>query len=506
MTAAITERTGSIMNVAVQSTSVRTEESSFGFTTVMDSVSESLNGQKDSIVSQSEKTSYSENYTNDTQNAEYETDMKDVSNNDTEGMDSANDVREETVEVEHASEQTKASGEAENTSDQAKDAMENGEEAASTQMYQTMMEQAEALIKQAADGLSMDVSDIMKAMKQLHMDTLDILNPNQMQELALALTGENRASLLTDEKLYQMVQMLTEMSEKAMTGLQEKLSVNADEWNGLMEQMAELSQKSQLVEQTNSPNISITNHENANLRMAVMKEAQNAEANSKEQSDSEASSQAGKQFDANVSMQADEDSTVLQNEFEMENGNQQLFADTLMKQTNEVVEKLLQDDYNTDSNVDINRIMKQIMDNMRVIRNGEMSEIEMQLHPHELGTLHVSVAAKNGVVTAQFAAQNEVVKEALESQIMILKDNLEEQGVKVEAVEVTIASHEFERNLEQDAQKEAEQAEEIEARKKATRRIQMDGFAEEDDENLDEADRITKDMMMRHGSSLDYLV
>jgi len=41
--AAVTERSGSIMNLAVQNTAVRTDESQKGFTKVMDSMSESRN-------------------------------------------------------------------------------------------------------------------------------------------------------------------------------------------------------------------------------------------------------------------------------------------------------------------------------------------------------------------------------------------------------------------------------------------------------------------------------
>ena len=41
------------------------------------------------------------------------------------------------------------------------------------------------------------------------------------------------------------------------------------------------------------------------------------------------------------------------------------------------------------------------------------------------------------------------VKEALESQLVLFKQNMNQAGVKVDAVEVTVGSHELERNLEQ---------------------------------------------------------
>ena len=61
-------------------------------------------------------------------------------------------------------------------------------------------------------------------------------------------------------------------------------------------------------------------------------------------------------------------------------------------------------------------------------------------------------------MTAKTMTQNAVVKEALEAQTVELRQNLEQAGVKVDAVEVTVASHEFEKNLEQNAEGENSRA------------------------------------------------
>ena len=195
----------------------------------------------------------------------------------------------------------------------------------------------------------------------------------------------------------------------------------------------------------------------------------------------------------------------MQEDADAGNGGQPNFADTMQKPVNELFENPVKEGSMTESKVDTEQIMKQIMDYMKIRNSEQLSEIEMQLHPASLGSLHISVASKNGLVTAQFAAQNEAVKEALEGQIMILKDHLEEQGIRVEAVEVTIASHEFERNLEQEAKQDEQEAQRTEARKKGIRRINLNNPEEEEPEETDEAERITRDMMMRHGSRLDYL-
>lgn len=73
--------------------------------------------------------------------------------------------------------------------------------------------------------------------------------------------------------------------------------------------------------------------------------------------------------------------------------------------------------------------------------------------------MHVAVTAKEGIVTAQLTAQNEQVKAALENQLTALKEQFNNQGIKVEAVEITVQSHGFEseQNLEGNNSNQAQQ-------------------------------------------------
>lgn len=93
------------------------------------------------------------------------------------------------------------------------------------------------------------------------------------------------------------------------------------------------------------------------------------------------------------------------------------------------------------------RILNQVLDGIKVMTSENMSSMEMQLNPESLGKLSIQVISKNGVVTAQIAAQSEAVKEAMESQIAVLRQNMEEHGLKIEDVEVTVASHGFEQDM-----------------------------------------------------------
>ena len=89
-------------------------------------------------------------------------------------------------------------------------------------------------------------------------------------------------------------------------------------------------------------------------------------------------------------------------------------------------------------------VVRQVVDAVKVIQKESLQSIEVQLNPENLGKLHITVSARNGVLTAEIATQNEQVKRAVESQMSMLKENLESQGIKVDAVEITVQSHAFE--------------------------------------------------------------
>jgi flagellar hook-length control protein FliK len=152
-------------------------------------------------------------------------------------------------------------------------------------------------------------------------------------------------------------------------------------------------------------------------------------------------------------------------------------------------------------------VINQINEYMKTQIKADMSTLEMQLNPANLGAVNVALSSKDGNVTAQFTTQSELVKAALESQIMILKENLEQAGVKVNAVEVSVESHAFERNLDEQGQNSGQEAKEEEEKRlrKATRRLNInDLFADDNSVELSEEESLTAEMMQADGNVMDY--
>lgn len=87
----------------------------------------------------------------------------------------------------------------------------------------------------------------------------------------------------------------------------------------------------------------------------------------------------------------------------------------------------------------MNRIVEQIVRQVRIRVLPETTSMEMQLTPAALGKVNLQVSMTGGVSTASMTVETQAAKEALESQMIQLKEAFTEQGLKVDAVEVTVS-------------------------------------------------------------------
>lgn len=86
-------------------------------------------------------------------------------------------------------------------------------------------------------------------------------------------------------------------------------------------------------------------------------------------------------------------------------------------------------------------IVDQVVEQIKVHINQNSTSMELMLHPESLGKVNLIIeSAKDGQLTATFSTQNEMAKAALESQMQTLKENLNQQGMKVNAIEVTVSN------------------------------------------------------------------
>lgn len=352
---------------------------------------------------------------------------------------------------------------------------------------------ATGLIQQIADTFDLTVEEVQGLMAELDMGQLEVLQQNSLGELLLAAAGaENVTSLLTDEELYLDYQTLMEQANALLEQSGEALQLDA-------KQLVQTAVESEGVLETENLPIEITVEDeeptqNDTVKADALAEGQNLSENSvrkittEEQSKEQTGNQSQKHADTGHKVAEDK----------AQSGNlllQNLKAESFEPQLQQLTQTTSAWD------TEATDIMKQIMDYMRIQVKPDMSNVEMQLHPENLGTLQIHVSSKGGNITAQFFTQNETVKAVLESQMIQLKESFAEQGVKVDAIEVTVQTHQFEQNLEQGRGRNQSEPD----KKTRTRRIQLDSSLTMEDLNtMEEEEQLAVEMMAANGSTVDY--
>lgn len=347
------------------------------------------------------------------------------------------------------------------------------------------------LIQQIADSFGMTVEEVQELMSGLSMEQTDVLDQEGLGQLLLLAGGaEDATSLLTSEELYQKFQTLMGQRDVLLEECGRELGLDAEELVQMVTEPAEdtVAVQALPIEVTVENDDTVTTGRDDTgadplptetaVQDGTVNETRNAETGRETQGQT-------KQHQESAEDRGQSSNLLLQN----------LRTAASEPQLQQLSQTSLTWDADTQD------IMRQIMDYMKIQIKPDVSNVEMQLHPASLGTLQIQVASKGGVVTAQFVTQNEAVRAALESQMVQLKESFAEQGVKVEAIEVTVQTHQFEQNLEQGRGRQQSEPD----KRTRTRRIQLDGpLTMEDMDAMEEEEQLAAQIMTANGNTVDY--
>lgn len=356
----------------------------------------------------------------------------------------------------------------------------------------------EQLLQRVAEILQVTPEELRDVMAQMGVELHEIADGNVLGKMLLQLGGLTDATdLVTDENLYETYRELLNSAEAV-------LQENAEQ-NGLTEE--DLRRLLQSEEIAGNPvdtadNFRKTDTEGVLIQIQDEGYQKNSDASGREEtiqlSAESLSTDSEPQLSEKKTDAGSEDGAGRGRDSENREMNN-LVLQTLKEGQ---YEPQIQDGGRVYSSWDANTrdVMNQIMEYMKVNLKPESSNVEMQLHPASLGTLHIQIASKGGVMTASFATQSEAVKTILENQMVQLSSRLEEQGIKVEAIEVMVQSHGFERNLEQGSH--GRQYRQEPARKARVRRIDLNAVS--DTEEATDEERLTRSMMEADGNTIDF--
>lgn len=382
------------------------------------------------------------------------------------------------------------------------------------------------------EKLGVTDEEITDAMQKLGLTVADLIQPNQLTQLTAELTGsENIGELLCNDSFMEIVneigglsqdllddlgmtsQMFTETvaaaSQVVMTPesagieqlpeMQVTENVNADKTAANDNQMNSVLEEEKTVQTaSDADEVEIQKPEdNILLQKEVAEETDNTDDMQEKTTLSEDNSLMQEETDT----KADDGQTGNRNE-SGNTSNQTAFVsqehtvDPAAAKTPETVPEFSRQ-------LDTLDLIRQVTEFTKITVREAQTTMEMQLNPEHLGKIYIEVTTKEGNVSAHIMTQNELVKEALEAQMAELKQSMNQAGVKVDAVEVTVGSHEFEKNLEQNAKQEERQAEEQEKASPKTRRINLDEL-DELSGVMSEEEALVAQIMADHGNSVDY--
>lgn len=398
-------------------------------------------------------------------------------------------------------------------------------------------------VREKLDDFANDVKEVLKeelgvteeeiesAMEKLGITFADLVNPNQLAGLVAELTGSQEiASLLCNSDFLSVMQEVGELSENLLNefgisqdefmqmcesalGLTQEEMIPETEMEGIVtENMQEetvasvktdlLSEKTDsLTEQT------VVSSEEVSGDAELMQEVQTGDEKNTSPKDDDLTEDLLQQSDSEAEVVPVKEQASSKEETLSQNNHPQNSADgasvILQNPTETAGVHNPESSMGFSGQLDIQNIIKQIVEFTKVTVAEHATTMEMQLNPEHLGKIFLELTSKEGSVSAKIMAQNEVVKEALEAQIADLRQNMNQSGIKVDAIEVTVESHEFERNLEQNARQDERQAEQQEKAAKQTRRINLNDL-DELGNMMTEEETLVAQMMADQGNSVDF--
>jgi flagellar hook-length control protein FliK len=326
----------------------------------------------------------------------------------------------------------------------------------------------------------LDVSDedIAKAMEVLGITDNDLLSVVKVTELVSALTGADSITLITDDDMSGKLTSVLDAVNTAQEDIADMLNTDVDDAVLVVRTDAVVKKDTDetVVKNTDSSitdNQSVSETESLSNVLAAKVTAQGSSKH--EESTGE---HTGEQNHNTQSYGGVADSII--------QSMKDSFADIVTEDTSRVSEA---------------DIVNQVIDQIKLSSGRELTSIEVMLNPERLGSVHVTVTAKNGILSAQIAAQNEQVKTALENQVTALKENFQNQGIKVEAVEITVMTHQFEAG-QNFGQNESERKQ---SEQKINKKLNLSDYMDDEDETVSAQDIRRKDSIQNGNSSVEYM-
>lgn len=384
------------------------------------------------------------------------------------------------------------------------------------------------IVEKVTDDLDISEDELNNAMQLLGLTAMDLLNPANLAALYCEVTGNasdpqalvlnadftalfNDVSQVASENDAQL-DLLSQLTASDDGEILDADIVSSADTTDTNESTGSVNTPEKTVDSSNDDTAASGQNINDTADEAVKVYDGSTQDSSYQNSDEGTSSgETGNGITSDENTEKTQSKSQVDSSFD-DSGERVLHHDDGAHSDNSVLHASVSEQLNTDTSfemsqsqsrlrVDTTDIIRQIVDSISISNTTEESAINLQLTPESLGRMYINVSQKNSEISARIAVSNEAVKEALQTQMVNLKEALNNSGIRVNEVEITVASHEFERNLEQGAANDSRQQESTNSYNGSN----SSGSGTDSDMMQDRAEeRLVTQIMRDNGNSVDF--
>lgn len=327
------------------------------------------------------------------------------------------------------------------------------------------------IVEKVTDDLDISEDELNNAMQLLGLTAMDLLNPANLSALYCEVTGNasDPQALVLNADFTALFNDVSQVASENDAQLDLLSQLTASDDGEILD--ADIVSSADTTEKTVDSSYDDTAASGQNINDTADEAVKVYDGGTQDSSyqNSDEGTSSGETGNGITSDEKTQSKSLADSSFD-DSGERVLHHDDGAHSDNSVLHASVSEQLNTDTSfemsqsqsrlrVDTTNIIRQIVDSMSISNTTEESAINLQLTPESLGRMYINVSQKNSEISARIAVSNEAVKEALQTQMVNLKEALNNSGIRVNEVEITVASHEFERNLEQGAANDSRQQE-----------------------------------------------
>lgn len=326
------------------------------------------------------------------------------------------------------------------------------------------------IVEKVTDDLDISEDELNNAMQLLGLTAMDLLNPANLSALYCEVTGNasDPQALVLNADFTALFNDVSQVASENDAQLDLLSQLTASDDGEILD--ADIVSSADTTEKTVDSSYDDTAASGQNINDTADEAVKVYDGGTQDSSyqNSDEGTSSGETGNG-ITSDENAEKTQVDSSFD-DSGERVLHHDDDAHSDNSVLHASVSEQLNTDTSfemsqsqsrlrVDTTDIIRQIVDSMSISNTTEESAINLKLTPESLGRMYINVSQKNSEISARIAVSNEAVKEALQTQMVNLKEALNNSGIRVNEVEITVASHEFERNLEQGAANDSRQQE-----------------------------------------------